>query len=836
MKKTFIILFLLPFILIFFGFLFRPENEAVNSPPKKYYLYEDLHYPYGINLPKEKLESLFRDLNNAPDEKNFTSAGTNPWRSIGPYYNTVQDAQSVRWTGRIHDIKIEANSDVLVAGAGGLWKLGNPSSPLSDKINNALTITTFDSKPDNNNIIIAGTGQEGDSPGYGIYRTADRGVTWNNISLTDSPEQINKIRFDPTNTSKVHAATNRGVYTSLNDGLTWQKNSSLGDKRVTDLVIHPANQNIIYAAVWSAAGGGIWKTTDGGLNWVNLNTNIPNSNIGNTKIDICRTNPNVLYTSMTKNDSNTTLGVYKTVDGGSSWTAVTASSTIHGGQGFHTNLITVNPFNSNIALVGGVELWRTTDGSSFVQVSDAQVHADLKTGFWKDANTLYIGNDGGITKSVNAGASWSTSENILPITQFFSIDNGVSNTNYLYGAAQDNGVCRSTNGGLTWFQVQGGDGGGVAIDPNNPSNNYCTNGVWAPPFPFRRQRSTNSGVNWSFVDTGIDTSSITGRDQWYTKIRTDAKAGTADVYTFVGNYAYRSSNLGAQWSKINSTPFYTRIYNLTVSRCVNAVVYICLSNSSFGDRLKVYDRGVLEERSTGLPSRDIKIVRSHSRNTLIGYAITKGVDSTGGRIFRTTNRGVSWTHVPEGDLPATGLAITDIVPHANNIDILYLGTEFGCFRTTNGGTNWHRWNNGMPNGNVVTEMGYIDSLETNNKFYVTAGTYGRSMWIREASDDDNIVSIGENGNTIPNKFELAQNFPNPFNPSTTIKFALPKNDNVRLKVYDISGREVAVLLDQYTTAGNHNIRFDGDRFSSGVYFYTIETSKYRDVKKMILIK
>jgi len=89
---------------------------------------------------------------------------------------------------------------------------------------------------------------------------------------------------------------------------------------------------------------------------------------------------------------------------------------------------------------------------------------------------------------------------------------------------------------------------------------------------------------------------------------------------------------------------------------------------------------------------------------------------------------------------------------------------------------------------------------------------------------------------LPSKYELYQNYPNPFNPTTKIKFSLPENTKVKISVYDILGRELTTLLNKNIEAGYHSINFDAAQFTSGVYLYTIETSKFTKVKKMLLIK
>jgi hypothetical protein len=90
--------------------------------------------------------------------------------------------------------------------------------------------------------------------------------------------------------------------------------------------------------------------------------------------------------------------------------------------------------------------------------------------------------------------------------------------------------------------------------------------------------------------------------------------------------------------------------------------------------------------------------------------------------------------------------------------------------------------------------------------------------------------------TGPKEFKLEQNFPNPFNPSTTISFSLPQSQNVELKVFDMLGNEVALLLDEYKSAGEHKIEFNGSELSTGIYFYQMKAGDFIKTKKLVLLK
>jgi len=154
----------------------------------------------------------------------------------------------------------------------------------------------------------------------------------------------------------------------------------------------------------------------------------------------------------------------------------------------------------------------------------------------------------------------------------------------------------------------------------------------------------------------------------------------------------------------------------------------------------------------------------------------------------------------------------------------------GCFKTTSGGSNWFRWNDGMPEGNIVSDM---KSYFTGGDFYVLAGTYGRGMWTRK---DDELLGNGNISTNTPDKFELYQNYPNPFNPSTSIKFSLPADSKVQILVYGIAGNLVRTVLNDEMNAGIHSLNFDGADLSSGVYFYKMISTGYSQTRKMILIK
>jgi protocatechuate 3,4-dioxygenase beta subunit/uncharacterized protein (DUF2141 family) len=191
-------------------------------------------------------------------------------------------------------------------------------------------------------------------------------------------------------------------------------------------------------------------------------------------------------------------------------------------------------------------------------------------------------------------------------------------------------------------------------------------------------------------------------------------------------------------------------------------------------------------------------------------------------------------------------------------EYLYAG---GSFTTANGitvnriaywdGTNWSALGAGVSGGNYPYPYPYINAIEIMNGdlyvggYFTTAGNVNANNIARYSCSGTTTTSVEDDKteNTIPQKFELDQNYPNPFNPTTTIKYSIPVEtlratslQHVTIKVYDILGREVRVLVNEEKTPGVYEIKFDARNLASGVYFYTIRTPQYFQSKKMILLK
>jgi hypothetical protein len=141
----------------------------------------------------------------------------------------------------------------------------------------------------------------------------------------------------------------------------------------------------------------------------------------------------------------------------------------------------------------------------------------------------------------------------------------------------------------------------------------------------------------------------------------------------------------------------------------------------------------------------------------------------------------------------------------------------------------------FPNADQWKKRSYTLPFGTNKIDFLGKSAFGNDLFLDSiCTFHDN--SVSGNGNIIPQEYSLEQNYPNPFNPSTNIRFGLPKSGLVKMVIYDVLGRVVTTLVNEYKAAGSYTVDFDASAIASGVYFYRIESGSFTDVKKMLLVK
>jgi hypothetical protein len=686
-----------------------------------------------------------RQMPSEPAAVRATQA-VNSWQLIGPLYSVKPDGGYV--TGRVRDI--DAIHHRVLAATGGLWRFNFGPVAMCDSVP-ASWFGAFATSPVDPNTILLGTGEYPGGPGSGMYRTTDGGASWVHVRATMS-FTFSRIRFAPDGVT-AHATGETGYYRSTDAGVTWDRTFT---GSVSDLAMLNDDPNTLYL---TAVGLGLFRSIDAGLHWLNISP--PGASQALTKLGAVAALrpipgfPIYLYTVFG-------TSVFRSIDGGTSWTTITPAYNV--GDNGMGSVITICPTDPYTILYGNTSLNRSIDGGdTWTSLASTHLHADYHVFAWESGgNGVWAGHDGGWSYSSNRGLNWDSSQNVMPITQFYRIDCEKTETGTMLGGTQDNNVLVSTNEGLVWtdpaLSSTEGDADGVCVDQYSPNRVFAVSGVSNGPLAYPHFRSFDFGVHWNADLAGLDPTTFQG------SIRSD-NAFPLRLVCSAGSFVYDSADSGATWQKSNTTAFPGPVANLTSTTRVSpsAVLYACLQSFTPGQRLFIRNNGAWSEGSSGLPSGLIYKVIPHpwAAYADIAWALVNG--DAGWKIYRTDNRGGVWNDI-SGDLPI-GIPLQDLVPDPRNPSHLYVGTFLGCYRTLDGGAHWERWNNGMPPSVKVSEMTYIDLTSTTGQFFVVAATWGRSVWKRDISGDDPVPSVacadraiaeGDAGQTVvPLSFTLS---------------------------------------------------------------------------------
>jgi photosystem II stability/assembly factor-like uncharacterized protein len=695
--------------------------------------------------------------------------------------------------GRISDIEMSpTNFDTIYAGiaSGGVFKSVDAGLNWFPIFDDTYTMSIGDLvvDPANPNIIYVGTGEVnggGGSVTYGgngVYKSTDAGTTWNHLGL-EATEYISRIIVDPSNPQTVFLGAmgklfgknpDRGLYRSTDGGTTWQNKLFISDSTgCIDVAINPLNPGIVYAAMWErirrpdrrSYGGptcGIYRSTDGGENWIELTNGLPNNSpsVGRIGISVSASSPNIIYAIYADNIGYF-AGVYKSTNSGDSWVRTTdgALSSLFSSYGWWFGNIRVDPSNPNNVFVMGLDVYKTSNGGSSWSYSSGSMHVDQHGMYIHPSNPGFIvaGNDGGVYKSSNSGSSW-TKVSIMPITQFYTCEVDYQFPNRSYGGTQDNGTIRTMTGNLDdWQEIYGGDGFRVLVDPSN--NNF----IYAEYQYGGFARSTNGGYSFSSARNGISSSD---RFNWSTPYIIDPSNPTK-LY-FGTQRVYRSTNRAAQWSAIspdltNGPPGGNLVYG-TITTIASApsdsnVIYI---GTDDGNVWVTLNGGTNWTKiSDVLPVRWITKVAVDHYDAMTAYVTLSGYryDEYLPHVFRTTNAGVDWQDI-SSNLPDAPVNVIIVDPDTTSK--LYIGSDVGVFISSNLGGSWEYLGNNLPNA-PITDLVLHNPTRT-----LIAATYGRSMYYINLTPVTDI----EKDNDGLKDFVLFQNYPNPFNPSTKIEFRI----------------------------------------------------------------
>jgi photosystem II stability/assembly factor-like uncharacterized protein len=683
-------------------------------------------YPTGY-LPNEIIvEELSKLVNQKSQNKSAVMAGN--WTALGPTTVPVNGlGYQSAGIGRVNCIRFDPqniNNIWVGTPGGGLWKTTNAGTNWSSNTDafSTLGVSDIAIHPSNSNIMYIATGDADGADTYsiGVLKSIDGGSTWNTTGLsfqTSGQNRIARLLINPTTPDILIAFTNSGVYRTINAGTNW---TSVISGNFFDGEFKPGDANIVYAGSYSGSGTGkVYYSTNGGQTFTQA-TGLPSSNILRTSIAVTAANSSIVYVLASNSTDYGYRALYKSTNSGVSYTQVNSSpnllgwvvdGTDVGGQGWYDLALAVSPTDANLIYVGGVNLWKSTNGGTtftntghwYGDAGKPFIHADQHIlEFQPNSSVIFSGNDGGIRKSTNEGAAWTDLSNGLQITQFYRVSSSATDATIVYGGAQDNGTNRYING--AWRAVLGGDGMQCLVEPTNANNVYA--GIQYGDI----RRSTNGGLSFTSVKPAGAPDGA-----WITPY---ALHPTISSTVFIAyDRIYKSTNSGSSYTMLTANLPTGELHEiLKISISSPDVMY-----AGKGNRLYRTINGGTTWTSivAGLPTasaylKDVAISNTDANKI---WAVFSGYSSTN-KVFYSSNGGTSWTNISTG-LP--NLPVNCIEYENNSNDAIYIGTDVGVYYKNNS-IAWMSYMTNLPNVKVQD----LDIQYATQK--IRAATYGRGLW------------------------------------------------------------------------------------------------------------
>ncbi len=387
-------------------------------------------------------------------------------------------------SGRISDLEAHPNNPrIIYAGTagGGVWKSNNGGASFQpifdDYIQSIGTVTVDPHDPDNT--VYVGTGEtwtrNSVSLGDGVYKTSDGGQNWKKLPL-DGSERVSDIIVHPKNKDVLFVgelgalwgdSETRGVYKSEDGGQTWDNIFYIDQKTgCAELIMDPNDPNILYASMWEFrrtawsfnSGGsksGLFKSVDGGKNWKELRNGFPSGKLGRIAVAVAPSDGNILY-AVIESEKTENNGLYRSDDAGNSW------KRLNGDFGlvvrpFYFSRIVVDPKNPDVLVKAGLFGSISRDGGKTFK-DPGNMHADIHDILFdiNDSDRMYFATDGGVYRTWDGGSTLDIVSNI-PVSQFYHLALDNEEPYNIYGGLQDNG---------SWYGPSHSPGGIEARDWN----------------------------------------------------------------------------------------------------------------------------------------------------------------------------------------------------------------------------------------------------------------------------------------------------------------------------------------------------------------------------------
>ncbi len=678
------------------------------------------------------------------------------WRMIGPH----------RGGRTIGAVGVPQQPNVFYIGAnnGGVWKttdFGRTWIPIFDSQSTG-SIGDVIVAPSNPNVVYVGSGEGVQRPdlsvGNGMYKSTDAGKTWAHLGL-EGVQQIGGIAVDPKNENIVFVAAlghpygpneERGIYRTTDGGEAWTKVLYIDENTgATQVTVDPSNPKIIYADMWAGRQGpwengawngpnsGLYKSTDGGATWKKLTAGLPTTaqGLGRIGFAIAPSDSKRIYATV---DADKESGVYRSDDGGESWTLLTTDERYWGRGGDFAEL-KVDPKNADVVYDANVVTWKSVDGGKTWNAFRGAPGGDDYHRIWInpiDPSIILIASDQGAVITVNGGQTFSSWYN-QPTAQFYHVITDNAFPYNVYGAQQESGsvgiASRTNDGAITfrdWHPVGVEEYGYVAPDPLDP--NIIYGGKLT-----RYDKRTGQVQN-------IAPEAV--RSGKYRFLRTaPVLFSPLDKKTlyYAGNVLFKTTNGGHSWQVISpdlsrespEVPASVGIYatdNLKTMPRRGVIYTVAPSPKDVNVIWCGTDDGLIHLTKDGgktwtnvTPPKitswsKISLIEASHFDVNTAYAAVNRIrlDDMHPHIYKTVDGGKTWTEIVNG-LPDDPINV--VREDAQQKGLLFAGSERAVYVSFDDGANWQSLRQNMPATSIRDLVIKDDDI--------VVGTHGRSFWI-----------------------------------------------------------------------------------------------------------
>lgn len=701
-------------------------------------------YPNPEAADKEfkKFDQRYNVSNPVSSNGNTVQSTNGSWSNLGPTALPANGTGQPNGLGRINCVGLHpTDTGIILIGApeGGIWRTTNHGATWVSNTDTLISmqVSTIRFNPKTPTVVYAGTGDRdaGNRNQRGVLKSIDGGVSWT-LSNTGMGNKIaGMLAIDPIHPDTILAATNGGIYRTLDAGANWSRVSSV-TTHYKDVVYKPGNPQYAYAT----ANGDFYRSTNWGASWSKITSGLPTDGTRGV-IAVSPNSAASVYFVLVKGSAY--KGTYQSANSGTSFSVKSTTPNIMdwsttgtgtGGQGWYDLDAASNPNDIADLYVAGVNIFKSTNqgvnwlinahwvGNSTVPA----VHADHHALEWSaDGKRLYSGNDGGINYTTNGGQTWINISSGLAISQIYKIGQAEFNKELVENGYQDNGSALYDNG--SWVTNRGGDGMECAIDKND--NNY----MYASVYYGSITRSSNKGRNFSSI-AADGRNGINESGGWVTPYLIDE--GNSNTMFIGYKNLWRSTNVKAastnsvSWTKISNNIGGSNTRNISVleqSPANTSILYVYRSDRKLfrTDNANATTVTWTDLTSTLPSNSSITDIEAHPSLPNVVYMTHNK------KVYKSINKGASWTDI-SANLP--NITLRCLVFDRQSTEGIYVGGTPGIYYKDSSMTNWVSFYDAFPKDVSVTELEIAYDTITPAFSQLRAATYGRGLWSSDLYD------------------------------------------------------------------------------------------------------